>query len=367
MYDSIEETDYALRNSAGGPVIVSPDRRNQTSWQGFTDEFDVVGAGTLIDTCMEDVIYSKGDLYYVKPHPAHGSLWAFAKPLGKQLLRRVSDIQRAHAHYPLHTFNPYFQMLDRNTSEIGQWELPEEGNLLNRVDRYNEAVRRIRQEGNAKDFRYWLRSHKRRSADNLVSVCEYFREVFAVYSKILVLRIELNFLEQWRLPGTEDCVTYAEVKEYRERFLRDLRRTLPVHYVGYVWKLEYSVLSGFHVHVMILLDGQKARQDVVYAGIIGDHWSNVVTAGKGFSFNCNRDKRAYKRLGIGLVCHDDWFMRGNMEYAASYLIKPDMYIELVMPDGDRTFGKGNAPVQLANRLGRPRNEVLLSKNDRAKP
>jgi len=367
MYNGIKETGLAFRTSVRAPVIKSPGTPDLGSWHGSMYEFDVVEAGSLIDTCMKDVIGSERDLYYVRPHPMNGVPWAFAKPLGKQLLHRVRDIQRAHALYPLHTFNPYFQMLDRNTSEIGQWKLPEEGNLLNRVERYNEAVRRIRQEGNAKDFRHWLQSHKRRSQDNLASVCEYFRDMFAVYSKILVLRIELDFLEQWRLPGTEDCVTYAEVREYRERFLRDLRRTLPVHYVGYVWKLEYSVLSGFHVHVMILLDGQKARQDVVYAGIIGDHWSNVVTAGKGFSFNCNRDKRAYKRLGIGLVCHNDWVMRGNMEYAASYLIKPDMYIELVMPDGGRTFGKGNAPVQLDNRLGRPRNEVLLSKSDRVKP
>jgi hypothetical protein len=320
----------------------------------ITDEWELAHAVTLMDKLIKDILNSTEDLFYIRMSLKYKVPCAFATPLGKRFLQRVRDIGRIQAHFPMYSFNPYFNLMDLYAGGLPRWVLPEDGDLTGYVGLFNDRVKRIRESGKGMEFTSWLNRHDRSARKNLASLLEYLRRMFDSYSKLLVLRIDFAYRELYTVPNTEDCITYAEIKQHRERLLRDLRTKLPVHCIGYVWRLEYAVKKGFHLHLMILLDGQRVREDGSYARMIGDHWNDIITEKKGSFWSCNGNKGQYKSVGIGMIRHDDVNKREAMESAATYLVKIDTYMEFVAPGNDRKFGKGTLPKQDGVRRGRPR-------------
>ena len=234
--------------------------------------------------------------------------------------------------------------------------------------RLNCLVTAIRQDAMRPDFKETVRNFERSANKNHRSVIAYISQLFKVYSKLLVIRLDLEYMADdatgWSL-GLK--LPHDQVAGDREVFFRSLpgylKKTLDKDaLVGFCWKLEYGPRTGWHYHTLIFLDGQKSCEDITLGKLIGERWT-AVTNHQGRYYNCNSRKSVYTRLdslGIGLVDYRDRKTRHNLENTvAEYLTKTDTCVKLKLPDGARSFGRGVIPKPGPKR-GRPRSDSALS-------
>jgi len=103
----------------------------------------------------------------------------------------------------------------------------------------------------------------------------------------------------------------------------------------------------------LFFDGNQHQQDITIARMIGKHWNEEITRGKGRHHISNFDQ--HQARGVGKVRYDDaaklWAL---CTIVVPYLTKADYYIRLVVPPKTRTFGRSGMPKIPAKKLGRPR-------------
>ena len=308
------------------------------------------------------ILRSSEVLFSVKSDESTGGKYIHATGVGKDILKRLntpaSEISR---NFPFHKFNPYADLFMRKAKERDLYKLPNildilaDADVVRWVASLNGFVSALRDEGKSKQFRSLMNEFRRLANKNYQGLLRYISALFALYSRLLIIRLDLGYLKKHCWPtdvGTG--VTFEHLKEHWDALLKYLNETLPNGcFVGFAYKFEYGLEKGFHCHLMVFLDGSKVREDVTIARLIGNHWANSVTDGKGLYWNCNAFKNSYKSCGIGMVRHDDTEMREALEKAALYLTKIDYYIKMVAPGSGRTFGRGIMPKSKGNR-GRPR-------------
>jgi hypothetical protein len=122
---------------------------------------------------------------------------------------------------------------------------------------------------------------------------------------------------------------------------------------GYIFKLEYGLSKGHHLHCMFFFDGSKVMKDKYIAQKIGELWVETTDHRGGF-FNCNRIKESYKFLGIGMVNHYESEKRRNLGLALSYLFKAEQFLSYRYKKKARGFFKGEMQKCGGNRSGRRR-------------
>ena len=153
------------------------------------------------------------------------------------------------------------------------------------------------------------------------------------------------------------------IKDYRAKFFRIIKRKYDVK--GFIWKLEYGVDKSFHYHCLLMLDGDKHREDISIAMDMGEMWKKLThdescDVVKGIYWNCNANKDKYKHLAIGQLNASNKTMIDNLfTYVLPYLAKTDYYFKLAKTN-DRAIGMGNDKVKVKS--GRPR-KVLQPASD----
>jgi hypothetical protein len=175
-----------------------------------------------------------------------------------------------------------------------------------------------------------------------------------VYSKLLVVRIDLHFDNDYE---ASHHVTFA--KKHLDDFFNNMRHnSLFKHKVGYVWKLEYGEERGYHFHVALFFDGHYVQRDEWLSHQICRYWTDVITKGKGTFDNCNANKDRYTFPCLGMINYCDTALRAILVSALGYLVKQDEYIRQVTPMTEsgrlRTFGHGVMPALKVSKVGRPR-------------
>ena len=198
---------------------------------------------------------------------------------------------------------------------------------------------------------------------NYRSLLNYIDNLFQRHGRLLVLRVDLTYrkdVDNRFLNDIENWEKCWQAKKDREHLFRNMRSNkLFNHLLGYAWKLEFGSSKGWHYHTFFFFDGSKLQHDVHLANMIGEYWVNVITQGRGLSFNCNLKKDDYKHLGIGMINHYDTELIANLKnQVASYLTKSDDYTRLKTQNMDigRTFGRSEIKLKTNNR-GRPRNAI----------
>ena len=206
-----------------------------------------------------------------------------------------------------------------------------------------------------------LTSRQRRSTE------EYIDQLILQYSRLIAVRVDFGYSEN-------ADTSYELISEHRDVLLRYLReKHAGDAQVGYVWKLEYGLKKGYHLHMMIFLDGSRVQESVSHGKIIANHWIEVITEGEGVAFNCNAVMQNYQRNGIGRVDYYNAAKIRDLKFACQYLTKYDEYIELVhygyqvnqccddpnqkpvYSELKRVFGKAKLPAYIPH-LGRPRSK-----------
>jgi len=168
-----------------------------------------------------------------------------------------------------------------------------------------------------------LDSARRRSDKRWKSVKEAIRESFQDCSKLLSIRIDLHSHMTTTLYPFAPPMSEAEAYGYMVKFERCLRDRYPL--VRYIWSLEYGTETGFHFHVLVLLNGHLAQDGVGLARQMGEHWERVITEGKGRYYNCNVNE--YVKSGLGPIhCTDLIKVDTLINDVAWYLAKTDIWM-----------------------------------------
>lgn len=149
------------------------------------------------------------------------------------------------------------------------------------------------------------------------------------------------------------------MKEYRAKFFRAIKNKYTVE--GFIWKLEYGADKSFHYHCLILLNGDKHREDINIAMDMGEMWKRLTInqdgkTTKGIYWNCNAHKENYRYLAVGHLNASNTTMKDNLfKYVLAYLAKTDYYVKMAKTN-DRTIGMGSDKVKIKS--GRPRKTIL---------
>jgi hypothetical protein len=331
----------------------------------FSAVLDVIRIGNAVRAMLK----SRRPLFRVVRRGEKKEAW-FAQPVpatrpgtspGDQFAMALfADIEQIRHLFQRHRLHPNFDLFVRHTSHLRGEQLG-----LHNVVAFNAAVEAIRMEAGTQAFTKARDEHERGVRKNYLGLVRYLRGLHRIYSKLLVIRIDLEYEVPHPKRGEMPAYpSFEEVCGHRERFFRELRHSeLGEHLVGYAWCLHWGLNRGPHVHCMLLGDGQKIREDVTLAQRLGERWKAI--AGPTARYHsCNADKDAYPHSGIGMVTHDDAEKIGWMEYAAAYVARADWHIRLLaplrfVPSGGvapafRTFGRGVLPKDKPSGLGRPR-------------
>lgn len=182
-------------------------------------------------------------------------------------------------------------------------------------------------------------------------LAEYIDYKFKQYSRLLVIRLDLGFVD-----GTTCQWSAEDARANFQKFLNN-RRMLALfkNEVGFAWVLECGPEKGFHYHLIFLFNGALSQQDQSIGHAIGQYWKNKINNGSGNYYCSNDNKVMFKEqglLGIGMIHRSDEQARANLLSNVSYLAKDDELLQGMLPESSkrfRTFGKGEIPKNLQNK------------------
>ncbi|WP_447827856.1 YagK/YfjJ domain-containing protein [Aeromonas hydrophila] len=223
----------------------------------------------------------------------------------------------------------------------------DEGNEL--AKDINNALYAFLRECKSKAHRKRLKNLKRVENRNQLSIATYVNSLFDQHAKLLIIRLDIGYHEDYYDQLTLDLVTND-----RNSYLRRIQNKYPA-LVGYIWKLEYGVDRYFHTHITFIFNGAVHQRDISLGRTLGELWE-VMTDNDGSYYNCQVRREEYQRWGtdgIGMVHYSDTTKCQNLINALSYLTKLDTQILAILPAGRRTFGRMERPSPQP-RLGRPR-------------
>lgn len=226
------------------------------------------------------------------------------------------------------------------------------------VNHLNECVAEIRQEGNSLSFKESLRGHTKASMKNYRGAMELVESLLAKRSKLLVLRFDLSYFKQYSWGSLDQhAVTHSDIFKHRAEFINHLNKVFNADvFDGYIWKTEYKIKKSFHHHFVVFLNGQVLREAITISTMLGEHWNNHITNGRGIYMNLNAIYDDSNPIcGINIVNHHDANKISNLkDKVVDYLCKPDYYIRLVCNDGSRWFGRSAIFKSNGVKVGRPR-------------
>ncbi|MEO9457277.1 YagK/YfjJ domain-containing protein, partial [Chromobacterium phragmitis] len=213
--------------------------------------------------------------------------------------------------------------------------------LLNRIFYWMRYV------CNHKKFQERTRVHKNNVQQNIRSCLNYLIAHFNQHSRLLILRIDLHFLQK--------CIHKATAEDNRkalDKFLRALREGRIVEsVVAYISVTEYGYHRGFHQHVLIALNSNEHQRGIYWARVIGEYWQQC-TNGQGSYFDCFALKEKYRHCGIGMIHISETEKLQGLRNAVLYMLKGDYYVKIAAKN-ERILRKGIMPIP-KNKRGAPR-------------
>jgi hypothetical protein len=212
---------------------------------------------------------------------------------------------------------------------------------------FNHWIQRLRQRLRSKEFKAQLHQQGFRTARRFRRLRKNVEKLFALYSRVLVVRLDLLF------HGRE--VGLDEAQQFYAKFVNNQRHNkLFRDLLWSVRRLDFGVIrEHHHFHVVLFFDGSKVWKDAYLGEQLGEYWKKV-TNGLGHYHNCNRDKSRYKRLGIGMISHDDVERRDNLLLALAYLTKKDQLLWVPTGQKVRAIESGRLRDRKHSGKGRPR-------------
>ncbi len=138
---------------------------------------------------------------------------------------------------------------------------------------------------------------------------------------------------------TDHTVTLELLKTYLRMFIKKLHapndKVPPI--VGFVWKLECSVLKSYHYHFLFFMDANTFTEDKNFAYKLGELWQKI-TLKKGIYQSFNHEEQVRKNLAIGILTHDDQEKIDSLNKMIYHITKTEQFIHERSQINQRTFG-----------------------------
>lgn len=233
-----------------------------------------------------------------------------------------------------------------------------------------------RQEADQSGTRKKLDDWDRRSETNLARLKQYVNALFEKYARIVTVRVDFyhhaaiiepaeanEVFKQAEYVSAKEAADYLsgndeemvgnalarvdikEVMRDRDRLFANMRGkpSLFQHMVGHVWRIEYARVGGYHLHCALFFDGSKVQQHEWIAQQICDYWRDVITKGRGYAHNCNRNR--YPDYVLGPTDYYDVDKRERLLKRLAYLAKEEQLVYAKPTEKCKLFGTGRLPQQ----------------------
>lgn len=319
-----------------------------------TDDLDIIQIQRSLLSILNRIVNSDAEAISV----IRASYCKISKTghLLKESVRGLSELKKGISeHQQLH---PTIQLF---STTLNAHNLAETLALLNisphEADVINIWLNQFRSEVKSASHKRKLRYFQRAASKNLAGALAYVEHLFEHHSRLLVVRVDLSYQKAIVKNRT---IPADMTRSHRKRlFKRVQSHPLFKNCLGYIWKLEYGQYKGFHYHTCFFFDGSKVRGDISLARRIGEYWKNEITEGKGLYFNCNAIANSYAHSGIGDIHYTNQAKRDTLQKVITYITKIDMAVRLILPQGARTFGRGEFVLRKEETRGRPRSSEDL--------
>lgn len=304
-----------------------------------TASYDCANDVKLVIQTMERIVRSRDSLFRTELQGKRTV--PVATELGNEFFQCIKvDFAGIDKQYPTHRFSPLYTVFKRYAK--GLWDCSARLRAY-MVDEFNAVVDAIRKAAKDSALKKSILNLQRCERSNAKSMKDMLAGVRALYSKVLVIRLDLYYLSLHG-PGLghhAQEITFEQAQQHRNAFLEYLRTgAFSDHLVGYIWKMEYGFEKGYHVHFAILMDGQAVCKDIVIADLLGEHWKTEITEGTGYAHNYNKDKERYPEPYLGMVSRGDNAKWDVLVRKIRYLTKVDHYVRFQAPKGCKTFDTG---------------------------
>lgn len=185
-----------------------------------------------------------------------------------------------------------------------------------------------------------IKAYWRSEKDNYHSATSYIDHLFERHAKLLLIRLDFGYSNE-----VKPYLTYQGVNKHRQQIINYIEQHYPA-LLGYLWKLEYTPEKSYHLHLLLIFNGNQLKADILIARNIGNHWATEIIQDNGVYYNANQHKKQYAYEVIGNIPRKALQTRENLkEKLISYLVKLDPYIKAHIPAGKRVFGRGEIKAQ----------------------
>lgn len=207
------------------------------------------------------------------------------------------------------------------------------GGLQQTVDTLNEIVDEMRGEVDKHSVKLFAQRIDRSTKERGRRAVSIIDKCFVQRSRLLVLRVDLGY-RKGRFIDSQDLSNDLEkVKQHWVLLSKGLRKGLVVpNFMAAFGKIEYGVLSGFHIHMIVVMKGAEHQEDISYAKRVGEYWCQNAVGEEGRYFNCNRIKNRYQKIGIGEVNYYEAEKIDTLKKVViGYVVKSDYYMGALSP------------------------------------
>lgn len=308
-------------------------------------------------------VATKGENHFEAIQGKQGRLKIFKSLHGQELIKLVKKGCDPRCHeLSVVDQNPFVGIYHK---VVKKWkgELNElirygviKGGVIQTVAILNSIVDDLRLEVSRPIVKDYERRVDRSAKARAKKACAIIDKCFEHRSRLLVLRVDLGYRKGRFIDSPDFSRDLLEVKQRWAVLSDGLKRGLVVPNVMEVFgKIEYGVLAGFHIHLIVIMKGAEHQEDITYARLIGQYWCQEVVGEEGRYFNCNRIKHRYQQLGIGEI---NYYEKEKIavlkEIVVGYVVKSDYYLSALFP-AKKTFVQVScAKPNLAGKRGRPR-------------
>lgn len=228
-----------------------------------------------------------------------------------------------------------------------------------RAKKLNEFINALRNKLESRDFKQIEQKLAYNEKRNFNSSCKYVDKLFEHHAKLLVLRIDLGYRKDRHSKIETHETALAKCQINFKNFIRTLKpQDFAKNLLGYIAKIELGHEKGYHFHVMFFYNGSKSSHDIFLSMAIGKHWMSV-THPDGIFYSCNAEASSYRKLGIGMISHNDAEKRNNLKTALGYLFKNEQNLHYKYKKKERTYFRSADLLEPKSKAGRPRKNKLV--------
>lgn len=181
-------------------------------------------------------------------------------------------------------------------------------------------------------YRKALQLRQEKSINQNKKTKRLVKKLLNTFRRLLIIKMDFSI-------HTDHTVTLELLKTYLRMFIKKLHAPNDIvpPIVGFVWKLEYSVLKRYHYHFLFFMDANTFIEDKNFADKLGELWQNI-TLKKGIYQSFNHDKRVGKNLAIGMLTYDDQEKIDALHVMIDHITKTEQFIIEKGQINQRTFG-----------------------------